>query len=328
MKGFEVISPDREDILYQPVVPSNYQHLLLKGADSFLLDCSFGAMLFNHYKGDGFDLWKSNYIIDRPATVIGRADVPMLEFSVIYENSFSIDWKGVRKAVLPARQIELYHAPYMDNKTNFPSNKNFATVDFHFHKEMLDQYSESFPLLARFMEKVHKGKPAQLFDGKQFSCPSIDRIIGEMLGFKFHDELAPAYYDSYTHILLITLLERISGFNPLAQQFTATDIEKAHRARELLTTEFGQSYTIKELSKILHTNPYKLKVCFKSLFGISIGRYKKSVLMEQAKILLQCTDYTTDEIAMRLGYNSSQAFSTAFRNYFKTVPSHWRRKSR
>lgn len=324
--SFEVFSPDGEDILYQSSVPSMYQHLLVKGAQSFMFDCSFGDMLFNHYQGDGFDLWKSNYVIDRAATVIGRANIPLLEFSVMYENSFAIDWKGVRKAVLPARQIELYHAPYMDNRTRFPSARNFTTVDFHFHRELLDQYSANFPLLAKFMEKVHKGEVATLFDGRQFSCPAIDRIIRDMLHFHFRDELAPAYYDSYAHILLITLLERISGFLPDRQHFSPTEIEKAHRARELLTTEFGKSYTIKELSKMLCTNPYKLKVCFKALFGVSIGRYKKSVLMDQAKILLQTTDYTTDEIAMRLGYSSSQAFSAAFRNYFKSVPSSWRKR--
>jgi AraC-like DNA-binding protein len=326
MKGFEIISPDREDIQLLPSVPVSYQSLQLKGADAFLVQCSFGDMLFNHFAGDGFDIWKSDYMIQRPATLIGRADVPLLEFSVMYENSLSIDWRGVRKAVLPARQIELYYAPYMDNQTNFTGDRKVTTVDFHFHRELLAQYADSFPLLARFMDKVYKGEPAQLFNGTQFSSPAIDRLIRDMLTFRFRDELAPRYYDSYTHILLITLLERISGFDPLARQFSATDVEKAHRARELLTTEFGKSYTIKELSKLLYTNPYKLKVCFKHLFGVSIGQYKKSILMDQAKILLQTTSYTIDEIAMRLGYNSSQSFSTAFRNYFKSVPSHWRRK--
>lgn len=326
MNEFEVFSPDGEDILIEPIVPDHYQPLLLKGAESFMLQCSFGDMLFNHYAGDGFDIWKSNYLIHRSARVTGRADIPLLEFSIVYENSFSIDWKGIGKSVLPAKQMELYHAPYMDNTTSFPANKQFTTVDFHFHREFLEQYAGQFPLLAAFMEKVHNGEPAQLFNGKQFINPSIDRVIREMIQFKFKDELAPRYYDSYTHILLILLLERISGFNPLSLHFSASDIEKAHRARELLTTEFGKSYTIKELCQMLQTNPYKLKTCFRYLFGTSIGKYKKSVLMDQAKLMLQTTDYSIDEISFRLGYNSSQSFSTAFRNYFKSVPSHWRKK--
>ena len=326
MNEFEVVSPDREDILFQPSVPENYQPLLLKGADSFMLHSSFGDLLFNHYRGDGFDIWKSNYLIHRSARVTGRADIPLLEFSIMYENSFSIDWKGLGKSVLLSRQMELYHVPYMDNTTTFTGGKQFTTVDFHFHREILEQYAADFPLLATFMEKVHKGEPAQLFKGKQFISPSIDAVVREMLQYKFRDELAPAYYESYTHILLILLLERISGFNPHAQQYSASDIENAHRAKELLTTEFGKAYTIKELSHKLGTNPYKLKSCFRYLFGTSIGKYKKSILMDQAKLMLQTTDYSIDEISFRLGYNSSQSFSTAFRNYFKSVPSHWKKK--
>jgi hypothetical protein len=136
MSGFELISPGGEDIRAVSSVPSAYQHLVLKGGHSFMFDCSFGGLLFNHYKGDGYDLWKSNYVIDRATTLIGRADVPLLELSVMYENSFSIDWRNVRKDVLPARQIELYYAPYMDNRTCFPPGK-FTTVDFDLHRELL-----------------------------------------------------------------------------------------------------------------------------------------------------------------------------------------------
>lgn len=326
MNDFEILSPDGEDIFLTADVPDKYLKLLLKGATPFMAKCSFGDLLFNHYSGDGFDIWKSNYMIERDARVIGRANVPLLEFSVIYENSFSIDWKGVTNANLPCRQIELYYAPYMDAVTSFDGGRQFTTVDFHFHKDMLDLYSKDFKLLGNFMDKVHRNEPAKLFDGQQFSSPAIDRVIKEMINYKFHDELAPGYYDSYTHILLILLLERISGFNPLAQHYSVSDIEKAHEAKRLLTFNYTESYTIKELCHRLQTNPYKLKRSFQYLFGTSIGKYKKSILMERAKVLLQSTDVSIDDISIELGYNSQQSFSTAFRNYYKVVPTHFRRR--
>ncbi len=325
MSAFEIISPDGEDILIGNEIPAGYQSLLLKGSNSFIADCSFGDLLFTHYPGDGFDIWKSSYLIERKAKVIGRANVPLLELSLMYENSFSINWKGIGAAKLPYKQIEMYHAPYMDNVTTFHPG-NFTTVDFHYHRALLDLYVPDFPVLGRFMEKVHKGEGAKLFNRNQFSCPRIDIVVKELMTYNFKDSLAPVYYDSYAHILLVLLLERLSTFNPNSRFFTPSEIEVAHEAKRLLSTEITELFTIKQLSEKLHTNPYKLKTAFKHLFGTSIGRYKKSLLMDQAKFLLQNTTKSLDEIAFMLGYNSQQSFSTAFRNHFKVVPSHYRKR--
>ena len=323
MSAFEIFSPDREDIQIGTAIPPVYDSLLLKGADSFLANCSFGDMLFTHYAGDGFDIWKSNYLINRSTRVIGRANVPLLELSLMYENSFSIDWKGLGPSRLPYKQIEMYHAPYMDNTTFFQPG-NFTTVDFHFHKSLLDLYVSDFPILGRFMEKVHKGEAARLFNRNQFSCGRIDAVIKEMMAYKFMDSLAPRYYDSYANILLVLLLERLSEFNPNRRIFTPAEVDIAQEARRILSNDITELVTIKQLSERLHTNPYKLKTAFKFLFGTSIGKYKKSILMDHAKMLLQTTNKSIDEIAFKLGYNSQQSFSTAFRNHFKVVPSHYR----
>ncbi len=47
--------------------------------------------------------------------------------------------------------------------------------------------------------------------------------------------------------------------------------------------------------------------------------------MEYARLLLD-TDNTIDEIAMLLGYNSQQNFTTAFRNHFGCTPGWMRRR--
>lgn len=324
MNEFEILSPDREDIIITDHIPTKYKNLLLKGAHQFRADCSFGNMLFNHISGEGYDIWKSDYLIDRPARVIGRTNKQLLELSYIYGDSFSIDWREMGKAKLPFRQIELYHAPYMDNITYFKRSKRIGTVDIHFHKRILEKYVKDFKLLGKFMEKVENNKEAQLFDGLQFSSPRIDFIFKEMISYHFYDELAPRYYDSYVHILLIHLLERISSFHPLSRKFTPSDLDKAQAAKKLLTKEFKQFYSIDQLCEKLLTNPYKLKTAFRHMFGISIGKYKKSILMEHAKILLQTKKYSIDEVSLEVGYSSQQSFSTAFRTYFKVVPTHFK----
>lgn len=326
MPEFEIYSPDHEDIEIVTEVPEEYKGLLLKNSELLFARCSFGNMLFSHYKGDGFDIWKSHYHIHRNVRLNGGSKDPVLEFTVMYENSFSIDWKDVVHSQLPPKQIEMYYSPTIDTTVHFTGGQQFTTIDFHYHASLLDSYVKDFKLLGDFMEKVHAGKSTRLFEGKQFSSPTIDAAIKEIINYRFHDSLASRYYDSYAHILLIHLLERISDFNPMTRIYSETDKEKAHEAKRLLTSSIDKSYTIKQLCQLLQTNPYKLKTTFKYLFGVSIGKYKKFILMEHARLLLETTNYSIDEISFRLGYSSQQSFSTAFHNYFHKPPSQFRRK--
>ena len=48
--------------------------------------------------------------------------------------------------------------------------------------------------------------------------------------------------------------------------------------------------------------------------------------MEYARQLILDTDNTLDEIAMLLGYNSQQSFTTAFKNHWGYSPGWMRRK--
>lgn len=325
MNEFEIISPDG-DIEIIHGLPEKYSPYKLSGTNAIMAHCSFGDMLFHHYKGDGFDIWKSNYLIERDATVTGRYGHPILEFTVMYESDAEMDLKGVIKRKVPVKAVDMFYVPYVENKASFKAGRKISTVDFHFYPSLLESYAKDFSLLNEFLEKVHKGQPARLFDSNQFVSQELDGIIKSMISFSFSDALAPNYYESYVNIILIHLLNKISGYNPALQKFNAKDIEIAHEARRLLTQSFDESYTINALCRKLQTNPFKLKTTFKYLFGTSIGKYKKAVLMDYAKQLLLSTDYSLDEIALRLGYNSEQSFNTAFRNHFNRTPGTYRKK--
>jgi AraC-like DNA-binding protein len=326
MAEFEIFSPDREDIMIVDQVPAQYLDYRLTGATSFMAQCSFGDMLFYHHQGDGFDIWKSIYKIDRPATVIGRINRPVLELTSMYENSFAIDWKDLFAGKLPLKQIELYYSPYVDNTTQFRGDKQYLTMDVHFQPAMLEQYANQFPLLDLFLSKVQQNQPARLFSDTQFASPQMDGVLRDMMQYSYLDTLAPRYFDSYVNILLILLLERISGYTAGARVFSPADLAMAMEAKRLLTADYQASYTINRLCRQLGTNPYKLKTSFKHLYGISIGRYKKAAFMDYAKQLLLDTELSLDEISMLLGYNSQQSFTTAFRNHFGHTPGYLRRK--
>jgi AraC-like DNA-binding protein len=324
MSDFELLSPDGEDIQFVPAsaLPDGYG---LIGAESFGAATSFGAFYFYQYKGEGFSIWKSVYDIRRPARVIGRADQSVIELTSMFEGSFDIDWTGVTAGKLPLKQIELYHAPWIDNVAEFRGGRQYLTLDVHLTAPLLEPYAGEFPLLDRFLGQVVKGQPAKLFGGAQLATPRLNAVLKAMMEYQFRDSLAPRYYDSYVHILLLLVLEQLAGIKDIVRRFSPTDIEKAHEAR-LLVTDYQANYTIAQLSRKLATNPHKLQNAFKHLFGMPIGKYKKKTFMEYAQRLLLDTDYSIDEIAMLIGYGAQSNFTNAFKDHFGCTPAWMRRR--
>jgi len=332
MSPFELVSPDGEDInLYTrtptPAPSSNTGAGLFLPAPSFVLqaDCSFGHMHFSCYAGQGFSIWFSRYAIDRPAKVIGRTSQAILELSCIYENPFTIDWRDVVRGRLPVKQIELFYAPYVENLASFDAQRQYLTLDVHFDASLLEPFAGDFPLLGRFLEKVHRSEPAKLFDSPQVASPRINAVLTSILHYSFIDQLAPRYYEAQVNILLILFLERIAGLAMAAPALPRGGLTIAEEAKRLLTADYQASLTIPQLCRKLGTNPYTLKTVFKQVHGVSIGKYKKAVFMEHARQLLLETDNTLDEIAMLLGYNSQQSFTTAYKAHFGETPGRVRR---
>lgn len=81
MNKFMIISP-REEIIVVDSVPPELIERRLAGARQVMAKGDFAHMIFQHFKGDGFDIWVSNYRIRTPLSFNGGFDNPILEFHI------------------------------------------------------------------------------------------------------------------------------------------------------------------------------------------------------------------------------------------------------
>lgn len=63
---------------------------------------------------------------------------------------------------------------------------------------------------------------------------------------------------------------------------------------------------------------------FKEVTGVNFSDHLIKVRMDQAIILLKESGLTVDEIAVRVGYNSSHSFRRAFKRLMGVSPSAYR----
>ena len=65
---------------------------------------------------------------------------------------------------------------------------------------------------------------------------------------------------------------------------------------------------------------------FKSATGEAFSSYLQKLRLENAKRLLESTDFSASEIMYRVGYNDDRSFRRLFKRYTSVTPKHYRNK--
>ncbi len=97
------------------------------------------------------------------------------------------------------------------------------------------------------------------------------------------------------------------------------------RARELIDHQPGRTWTLRSLAVMAGLSPSRLSACFREEIGMTPHQYLMRARIEAARELLHDTDRQVTDIALDLGFASSQHFSSAFRSLTGQCPSASRR---
>lgn len=95
--------------------------------------------------------------------------------------------------------------------------------------------------------------------------------------------------------------------------------------KSFIETNYADSFTITELTKIFAINQQKLVTGFKEIFNTTINTYTKKVRMTKALELLYKTELSIVEIAKSVGYYGDGYFQKAFKETYGITPSQMRK---
>lgn len=87
-------------------------------------------------------------------------------------------------------------------------------------------------------------------------------------------------------------------------------------------------YSIDDLSRMAALSPTHFINQFRKATGFPPIRFQLECRIQEAKRLLQTTDRSVSELAMRLGFSSLQHFSDTFTRFVGSSPSQWRQGCR
>lgn len=113
------------------------------------------------------------------------------------------------------------------------------------------------------------------------------------------------------------------------QDFLSAPRQKTSRecrlVEQYINDHYAQDITLETLSSLVHINKYYLVHAFKSYKGISPINYLLQKRVEEARHLLDTTNYPVTKIAQIAGFSSQSYFSQAFKRMTGISPNAYRK---
>lgn len=116
----------------------------------------------------------------------------------------------------------------------------------------------------------------------------------------------------------------VGGYEHPIERTKIYDIPALELAKSIIEKDPSSHIHIPMLANKAGINEFKLKVGFRELFRTSPYQYRLRLCLERAKELLEETDDTIDQIAAKVGFDTYNGFSTAFKKAFNIPPTAYR----
>lgn len=235
-----------------------------------------------------------------------------------------------------------------ENKNLYHNTKGFA-MSFFVNKEaeFVHTISPKKPLQSivivtalKNLAKLPK-QEAEIFNSflEEHVKPKDNYVEGPnfFMGHEMQNAVDKIFKTTYTGATRMMFLrsqvtELISHFFAYVSQvdeqtdsIKAQDREKLYQAKDIISENMEAPPSLKELSKLIGLNSYKLKKNFKELFGMPVYKYLQRERLIKAHQLLTTDNVSIQEAAWSVGYESISSFSTAFLKKYGFRPSEIKR---
>jgi len=153
--------------------------------------------------------------------------------------------------------------------------------------------------------------------------PKTKTLAYEIIQTPYKNSLDKLYLESKALEILHTELNSLltnKFHNDTYIKFSKQDKEAIYYAREILMNNISNPPSLQELSYKVKINQTKLKYGFKRFFNQTPYSTSLESRLQEAKKLLESSEYNISEIALQVGYKYTQSFSNAFYKRFKIRP--------
>ncbi len=184
-----------------------------------------------------------------------------------------------------------------------------------FHEAERNKYSSAYKHI------IYMGLMSLLLSYIVQAGRDVNGILSD--DFRPYESLSKERADSVKEAFLLSAYDRVIEHMVERQETKAMEI--AQKAKAYIDQHFASgTLSTEDISRELLVNQTYLRKMFKSEAGMTLTEYITKVRMEEAKTLIQQSEYKLSSISEAVGYSDSGYFSKCFKKYYGSSPSSFR----
>ncbi|WP_313386150.1 AraC family transcriptional regulator [Chishuiella sp.] len=268
-----------------------------------------------HYSS-GFCIIYNNYEILKPIHEFYSIDKEHIQISIAITSGSQIKLESLLKSI-PEGILQIVYRERKETTVFLKPNASFSYIRFFFSKEYFlalikNEYFKDKDFLYENVKNGLSVNFGTIVIPLQFN---LLKIIYEIQENTYKGKNEHFYLQNKFKELLLLL-----HFSSLeSNDIHNSDRQKILQAKEYLDRNYNKITSIKELSKIVFLNEFKLKKGFKEFVGKSIHNYEISLKMKMSLIILE-NKKSVNETSFILGYRNPSHFINTFKKYYGYTP--------
>lgn len=190
-----------------------------------------------------------------------------------------------------------------------------------FYFRLLDQHCQ---LHQAFVAAVARAEPAGLAQAHLPITAEMHRLIHDIRHCAREGLLKRFFIEAKIRELLLLQLEQGQAAPPCLDRPTPlrpAEQQKLESCRLLLEAQYVNPPNLKEITRLVGLNEFKLKQGFRQQFGTSVRAYLIQFRLNKARQLLLEAQHSVGEVAALVGYKNGAHFTAAFKEKFGVLPS-------
>lgn len=311
--------PGEQPLTFQP------SHPVLCGAKAFHTKVNFGEIFFDHFSGDGFDIWFGRYRFNRPGTLCISPEDGAIEFWCHYQREFIVYGEYTGELSGKYKQYQMSQLHQFPRFAAFQAGGDFACFTVRFSPELLEPYAKHCPILYRFLHQTGPLRRASLTDKVCFLTPQMDAIIAAMLQYQLPEGLAKQFYTVKLHEFLVHLVHHL---NELTEHSVPPPelLKRAEAAHDVILSDFSVYDTVECLAGKIGINEQALQLSFRYRYGSTVAKFSREQRLQRAFDIISSSNDILLSVALQVGYSDLANFCSAFKRYFGYPPGNLRKR--
>lgn len=301
--------PDKQLVAWKPVSPSSPENIDLPGSTVYSAIDDFGTIRINNWANALYQIGIRIFNFIRGVTINISKKREGVRFEAVLEGSVQILDKGQETDVMKEGYYRISDIKEFQALFKSPTATRYFVT--YYSPEVLQQIG---------IEDEVSACPPRIL------APEMAQLIINIMGNSYEGGMRDFFYENCIRELLFIHLS-IKGPR-LPGELSDTDLAAIFKADELIKADLKSHYTIRELARKVGINEFKLKQGFRKMFQQGVFKRLTEHRMQHAKILLESTDRSVEDIADRSGYSNASTLIPAFSKRFGHSPHEWRKLRR